>query len=229
MASSFKWILAACILSAIDAGRIRATQPIRYAAADLLPLSPVTRAHLGAGSPGAGSLSVAQLAQAVVEVSDNAAANLLLGLCGGPAGLTRFLRASGDPVTRLDRTEPALNSNLPGDPRDTTTPRAMLATMRRILLGDVLEAGSRDMLRGWLRDCATGKDRLRSGLPQDWSVGDKTGTGQNGAIVDLAWAWPPAPRAPILIACCMSGSDAPLERLEAAQADIAGLAAAAFR
>ena len=228
MASSFKWILAACILAAIDAGRIEPGQPVRYAAADLLPHSPVTRAHLGLGSPGLGSLDVERLAEAVVEVSDNAAANLLLRLCGGPAGLTRFLRASGDPVTRLDRTELALNSNLAGDPRDTTTPQAMLETMRRILLGDILATGSRDTLRGWLRNCATGRNRLRAGLPRDWIVGDKTGTGENGAIVDLAWAWPPPPRAPILIACCMSGSDAPLERLEAAQAAIAGLVTAAY-
>ena len=223
MASSFKWILAACILAAIDAGRIRPGQPVRYAAADLLPHSPVTRAHLGEGS-----LGVERLAEAVVEVSDNAAANLLLRLCGGPAGLTGFLRASGDPLTRLDRTELALNSNLPGDPRDTTTPQAMIATMRRILLGDVLTTGSRDTLRGWLRNCATGRSRLRAGLPRDWVVGDKTGTGENGAIVDFAWAWPPPTRAPILIACCMSGSRAPLERLEAAQAGIGALVAAAL-
>ncbi len=228
MASSFKWLLAACILAGIDAGRIRAGSPVRYAASDLLPHSPVTRAALGAAGSAPGSLSVQQLAEAAVEVSDNAAANLLLGLCGGPAGLTGFLRACGDPATRLDRTELALNANLPGDPRDTTTPHAMLATMRRILLGEVLKAGSRDALRGWLRNCATGRKRLRAGLPRDWIVGDKTGTGGNGAIVDLAWAWPPPPRAPILIACCMSGSNAPLGHLEAAQAGIAGLVAAAL-
>ena len=55
------------------------------------------------------------------------AANLLLPMVGGPEGLTAFMRAHGDSVTRLDRNEPALNENAPDDPRDTTTPAAMAA------------------------------------------------------------------------------------------------------
>ncbi len=58
--------------------------------------------------------------------SDNAAANILLKAMGGPAAFTKFMRSIGDETTRLDRNEPDLNSNLRGDERDTTTPRAMV-------------------------------------------------------------------------------------------------------
>jgi beta-lactamase class A len=163
----------------------------------------------------------------VVEVSDNTAANALLKLVGGPAGLTNYLRGLGDPTTRLDRIELALNSNLPGDPRDTTTPNAMAATMGKILVGDALSPAARARLTGWMKNCRTGLSRLRAGLPPDWVVGDKTGTGENGAVVDDAVASPPK-RAPILIASYLSGSQGSIEALEAAHAMIGGIVAAAF-
>ena len=127
-------------------------------------------------------MTIDALTQASVTVSDNTAANLLLPKIGGPAGLTHFIRSLGDPVTRLDRDEPTLNSNDPGDPRDTTSPRAMVGLMRRTLCGDALSPAGRDRLLGWLRACETGKDRLRAGLPRDWTVGDKTGTGERSAV-----------------------------------------------
>jgi beta-lactamase class A len=223
MASTFKLSLAACVLAGVDAGAFTLDQMVPYTRADLLPHAPVTEANVGQGG-----LSLAALLAAIVEVSDNGAANLLLKLCGGPEGLTRFLRRVGDRETRIDRMELDLNQNLPGDPRDTTTPAAMAATMQTLLLGDALSVASRQRLIGWLRECKTGSGRLRAGLPSGWSAGDKTGTGDNGAVNDLLIGWPPAAGAPILIACYMSGSTAKMERLEAAQARIGALAAAAL-
>jgi beta-lactamase class A len=165
------------------------------------------------------------LCNAAVTVSDNTAANLLLNRIGGPEELTAFLRQCGDKVTRLDRNEPELNTNLPGDERDTTTPRAMAKTMNTILLGDVLSASNRDQLIQWLRDAKTGLGRLRGGLPSDWIAGDKTGTGVNGAANDVAIAWPPG-RKPILIASYLSGSAASPEDLNAAHVAIARSVAA---
>ena len=135
-------------------------------------------------------MTVNDLAAAAVELSDNTAANLLLTLVGGPAALTAWLRALGDPITRLDRNEPTLNSNLPGDKRDTTTPNAMVATMRRILIGNTLAPTSRVRLLDWMKASTPGLHRLRAGLPPNWSAGDKPGTGDNGAVNDLAILWP---------------------------------------
>jgi beta-lactamase class A len=167
-------------------------------------------------------MTVEALAEAAVTVSDHTAANLLLAKIDGPAGFTRFVRAIGDDVTRLDRTEPALNDNDPSDPRDTTSPRAMATTMRRVLCGDVLSAASRERLLGWLRACETGKERLRAGLPAAWTVGDKTGSGQRGAVNDVAIAVPPG-RAPILVAAYLSDGHGELATLAAAHADVGRL------
>jgi len=192
---------------------------VPYGSTDLLEYAPVTREHVAQGS-----MTVDALARAAVTASDNTAANLLLARVGGPAGLTQFVRSLGDLVTRLDRDEPTLNSNDPGDPRDTTSPRAMVSLMRRVLCGDALSPVTRERLLGWLRACETGKDRLRAGLPQDWTVGDKTGSGPRSTINDVAIAVPPG-RAPVLVAAYMSEGSSGLKVLQAAHADVGRLVA----
>jgi beta-lactamase class A len=223
MCSTFKWVLAAAILGEVDHGRLSLDERVPYGPADLLDYAPVARVHVAEGA-----MTVEALAAAAVTLSDNTAANLLLPRIGGPAGLTAFVRACGDPVTRLDRNEPSLNSNLPGDPRDTTSPRAMAGLMRRLLCdGDALTVVSRDKLLGWLRGCQTCARRLRAGLPATWVVGDKTGSGSSNALNDVAIATPPG-RAPVLIACYTSYSAAALATVEAAHAQVGRLIAEVF-
>jgi beta-lactamase class A len=222
MCSTFKWALAAAILAGVDRAKFSLDEPVTYGASDLLEYAPVAREHVHEGS-----LTVDALARAVVTVSDNTAANLLLEKVGGPSGLTRFVRSTGDLVTRLDRTEPALNSNELGDSRDTTSPRAMVGLMREVLCGDTLSNTSRERLLSWLRDCETGKERLRAGFPANWIVGDKTGTGARGATNDVAIALAPG-RAPILVAAYMSEGEAELSSLQAAHADVGRLVAREF-
>ena len=204
MASTFKAALAGAILAEAERGALSLDQEIAFGRADLVPHAPVIEANLERGR-----LPVERLCAAIVEVSDNAAANLLLARIGGPAGLTALLRAAAATrVTRLDRTEPELNANLPGDPRDTTSPAAMVALMRTLLLGDVLRARlARPAASAGWKARPTGLERLRAGLPAGWRAGDKTGNGANGAANDVAIAWPPG-RAPILIACYQSGGNA---------------------
>jgi beta-lactamase class A len=214
MCSTFKWVLAAAVLARVDRAQLSLDERVPYGSTDLLEYAPVAREHVAEGS-----LTVDVLARAAVTVSDNTAANLLLTKIDGPAGLTQFVRGAGDTVTRLDRNEISLNTNEPGDPRDTTSPRAMVGLMREVLCGDVLSSAGRERLLGWLRACETGKTRLRAGLPKDWIAGDKTGTGERGAVNDVAIASPPG-RAPILIASYMSDSDAKLEALVAAHVDV---------
>jgi len=219
MCSTFKAPLAAAVLAQVDAGVLSFNRSIAIEPENILPNSPVTSARLKEGA-----ISVRELCAAIVEVSDNTAANLLLSLIGGPTGLTQFLRGLGDDVTRLDRMELELNTNLPGDPRDTTTPRAMVETMHKLLIGRALSESSRTQLLEWLTNCTTGLKRIRAGLPSDWKTGDKTGTGANGAVNDIAITWPPA-RDPILTAVYMSESKLSTSVLEEAHADIGRLIA----
>jgi beta-lactamase class A len=215
LCSTFKVALAAAWLAKVDRGRSSLNEQITFGDADLTDYAPVIRANLRLGR-----LSLEQLCAAVVELSDNAAANLLLEPLGGPAGFTRIVRGWGDGVTRLDRYEEQLGTNLPGDVRDTTSPAAMLGLMRRLLVEDVLTPASRAKLIGWMEGATTGLKRLRSGLPRSWKVGDKTGNGRNGAANDIAIGWPPG-ASPILIACYMSGGTVEPKQRDAGHAAVA--------
>ncbi|MBE7196470.1 MAG: class A beta-lactamase [Parafilimonas terrae] len=225
MCSTFKVLAVAAVLARVEAGTETLDALVSYGAGDLLSYAPVARKALET-SGGTGRLSVNDLCAAAIEWSDNTAANLLLVRLGGPEGLTAWLRSIGDPITRLDRNEPTLNSALPGDPRDTTTPEAMRATLGRILLGSVLTPPSRDRLEHWMVGSQTGSARLRAGLPKDWTVGDKTGTGVNGTVNDVAILRPPG-RAPLFAAVYSTGSSQPAAAIEAAHAEIGRLIAAA--
>ncbi len=143
---------------------------------------------------------------------------------GGPAGVTAFLRETGDQVTRLDRTEPTLNEGRPGDPRDTTTPFAMAATLQRLVLGNVLLPASRSQLADWLVAGRTGATRLRAGVPADWRVGEKTGTNNIGTANDVGVLWPPR-RAPLVVTAFVTESTAPPDAQDAAIAAVARLVA----
>lgn len=200
MCSTFKFLAAALMLARVDRGEEKLDRRIVFAANDLVPYSPATKEHVGAGG-----MTVDAICAAAVTLSDNTAGNLMLASFGGPAGLTAFARALGDTVTRLDRIETALNEGTPGDPRDTTSPLAMLATMQNLVAGDVLSSESRERLIGWLVASKTGDKRLRAGMPASWRIGDKTGTGGNGSANDIAVAWPPR-RAPVFVTAYYTGS-----------------------
>lgn len=215
MCSTHKALSAAAVLARVDRGEDRLDRRVRFGAGEVLPYSPGTEAQ--AGSDG---MTLAALCEAAVTLSDNTAANLMLGAIGGPAGLTAFLRGLGDEDTRLDRTEPALNEALPGDPRDTTSPLAMAADLDRLVLGQALSPASRGQLAAWLVACKTGDARLRAGVPPGWRVGDKTGTGERGTANDVGVFWPPG-RAPVVVAAFITGSAAPPDAQSAAIADVA--------
>jgi beta-lactamase class A len=184
----------------------RARQPglhdrlIRYGPADVLAWAPVTSEHVDSG------MTVDALCDAAMTVSDNTAANLLVGLIGGPAAVTAYARSLGDTVSRIDRLEPDLNVTTPGDIRDTSTPAQMATNLRTLVLGDALPAAARERFVSLLKANTTGDKAVRAGVPRQWVVGDKTGSGAQGEYNDVAIAWPPG-RAPVIIAVYTAPND----------------------
>lgn len=226
MCSTFKLPMVAACLREADRGRLDLSEVVSYGRRDLLPWAPVTRENVGAGG-----LSLARLAQAAQEQSDGAAANLLVRRLGGPEAVTALWREMGDDVSRLDRYEPDMALVLSGDLRDTTTPLAMAKLVRRIAAGDLLTERSRERLLGWMKNTRTGTRRLRAGLPADWPVGNKTGTGRAEGTTnkcnDVAVAFPPGRRGIIVAAYYDSGEYTPQveARHEAVLAQVGRIAA----
>lgn len=214
MCSTFKLPLAGAVLNRVDRNAEQLDRMVRISRNELLPVSPVTSAAVD------NQVSVERLVAAALEDSDNTAANLLLRSVGGPRAFTGWLREIGDPSTRLDRYEPELNSALLGDQRDTTTPKTMAETTRRLLFGDVLSASSKERLAASMVASTTGLNLLRAGLPRDWRVGDKSGRGGNGSTNNVAVIWPPGEE-PVIVAVYLADCAAPLSAREAAIAEIA--------
>ncbi|MEO5559413.1 MAG: class A beta-lactamase [Dokdonella sp.] len=219
MCSTFKLLAVAAVLARVDRGAEGLDRRIVFGNKAVLSYAPITRLHVG--EPG---MTVAELCEAAITVSDNTAANMLLARLDGPSSVTAFVRGLGDTVTRLDRMEPDLNVGSPGDVRDTTTPDAMLATLQSVLLGQVLTDVSRERLLAWLRATSTGVDRLRAGLPAGWTACDKTGSGSHAETNDVAIFFPPQ-RKPLLVTAYYAASSADAATRSAVLAEVGRIAA----
>lgn len=229
MCSTFKLLLVAAVLNRVDGGEEGLDRRVTYAKAQLLPHAPIAEQHLARGY-----MTIEELCAAAIDYSDNTSANLLLATIGGPPAYTAYTRSLGDSVTRLDRTELALNSCIPGDPRDTTAPAAAAADIQRVTLGSALSRASRARLIALLESNTTGDTRLRAGLPRTWVVGDKTGTGiptnsfgDSDTANDIAIAWPPN-RAPIVIAVYLTQCKLRATQRDAAIASVGQIVASTF-
>ncbi|MGQ3176611.1 MAG: class A beta-lactamase [Blastomonas fulva] len=183
MCSTFKLPLAAMVLENAHKSRLSMADPLPVTDSDMVVYSPYVEAQRAKTPPEA--VTVEGAASAAVSLSDNTAANLLLDRLGGPQSFTAWLRGKRDSVTRLDRREPELNENALGDPRDTTTPAAMAETTRSLVVGNAIPVGQQRLLYRWMENTSTGLKRIRGGLPQGWSAGDKTGSCGN-AFNDVA-------------------------------------------
>lgn len=218
MCSTFKAVVAATVLSKADAGKLSLDARLPVREQDMLSHAPVTRLHVGK------DLTVRDLCRAMMTTSDNPAANLLLGVVGGPPAVTAFLRASGDRVTRNDRLEPEMNQFTPGDPRDTTSPAAMAASLQRLVLGSVLAPASRAQLADWLVDNETGADCLRAGLPARWRVGDRTGSNGVDTRNAIAVLWPRTGGTPWVLTAYLQGAGGTNAQRDAVLARVGALA-----
>jgi beta-lactamase class A len=217
MCSTFKASVAACVLARIDRGEDGLDQIVPFGQKDIQSYAPVAKANLAKGG-----MAVAEACRGAVEVSDNTCANLLVARIGGPEALTDFWRTTGDAVTRLDHYEPLMSRSRPPDTSDTTSPAAMAGNLRRFILTDVLSNASRALLTGWMRNCGTGTDLLRAGMPSGWAVADKTGSNGRDVVGDIAVAWP-EPDGPIVMAAYTQGGSATTPQLRRLLAELGKL------
>jgi beta-lactamase class A len=216
--STFKALASAALLDQLEPADL--DRRVTYTSADLEPNSPVSEKHVADG------LTLREAMDAAIRYSDNTAANLILDELGGPAGFEQDLRAIGDEVTEAERYEIELSSAVPGEVRDTTSPRASATNLRKYVLSDELTEDDRALLTDWLKNNLTGDETIRAGVPAGWVVGDKTGTGDYGTRNDIAVLWPPDGD-PIVLAVMSSKSekDAPRDNRLIAEATKIAVAA----
>ncbi|WP_034912322.1 class A beta-lactamase [Erwinia sp. 9145] len=211
--STFKAFACGALLYQADAGKNDLNKTTRVTREEMIPYAPVTETLIGQ------SVSLDRLCAATMRTSDNVAANKIVTSIGGPEGMTRFMREIGDSVTRLDRREPDLNEATPGDLRDTTTPAAAVASLRKLVLGNALSGASREKLTRWMIEDAVGGPLLRAGIPSTWRIADRTGAGGHGSRSVIAVMWPPS-HAPVVVAVFITETTATLAARNAAIAEL---------
>lgn len=214
MNSTVKTLVCGATLARSDQGTLSLDEALPIGKKDVLSYAPVTKTRVGL------TLSIGDLCLAALDMSDNTAANLLEARVGGPQAVTAFLRSMGDRTTRVDRTEPDLNDFSAGDERDTTTPSAMSATLKALLLGDVLKPESRRQLASWMSHGSVTGKLLRSAAPTSWSISDKSGSGEQSRNI-VALLSPPG-KAPWIVALYISDARADFSTRDAALKELAG-------
>nr|WP_321463108.1 class A beta-lactamase [uncultured Cohaesibacter sp.] len=213
MNSTFKSFACGALLAKVDRQEAKLETAVAIKAEDILSWAPVSEEHVG------GTLTQGELCAAAITMSDNTAANKILEAIGGPSGLTAFMRSIGDNVTRLDRTEPDLNVTGPGEERDTTSPTAALASLKKLLHGDVLTDTSQAQLNKWMEDGKVTGNLIRKTLPKGWKVADKSGSGSLGSRGIIAMLTPPE-RKPIYMVIYLSKSQTDATTRDALIADL---------
>lgn len=214
LSSTFKAFACAAVLSRVDQGAEQLDRVIEIQESDLVTYSPVTEKRIGTEG-----MTLSDLCNAAVTLSDNTAGNIILQSLGGPEGFTNYMRTIGDPMTHLDRWETTLNEGAPNDMRDTTTPQAAANSLHTVLLGDVLSASSRQQIIDWMRSDQVAGALFRSAVPTEWQIADKTGAGGHGSRSIIAVMWPPQ-RKPIIATVYMTDNSAEFADRNAAIAEI---------
>ncbi len=162
--------------------------------------APITVKYLNFG------MTIEELCDAALKYSDNAAMNLLMKELGGPTAVNDSINSNGQYIFQINRWEPELNSALPGDKRDTVTPKSMMFLLKNYLFSNVLGASEQNQLLTWMIENTTGDNRIRSGVPKGWKVADKTGTGSYGTTNDIGVLFPPHHK-PIIVAIYFTQND----------------------
>nr|WP_030070015.1 class A beta-lactamase [Halomonas alkaliantarctica] len=214
MSSTFKTLACGALLAQVDEGQLALDTEVSFEESELVTYSPVTEQYAG-HQP----MTLFELCDATMTTSDNTAANLVLQALGGPESITAFARSMDDPVTRLDRFETELNEATPGDERDTTTPNAMLATLEKLVLGEVLSGESRQQLEDWMKGNAVADSLFRAAMPFDWVIADRTGAGGYGSRSITAIIWPPE-QVPMVVVFYITETEASFDARNAAIASL---------
>ncbi|VXB14739.1 class A beta-lactamase [Brevundimonas sp. G8] len=197
--STFKAFLAVATLERVQREEEQLDRAVAVTRADMIPHAPVTEKAIGR------TLTIRELMQAAVEVSDNPAANILIREMGGIAVWRSWWPTFGDTTTVISRLEPDLNTALPNDPRDTCLPDQTIANIRELAFSDRLTPAHDQLISGWMIASPTGANRIKAGAPEGWTVAHKTGTGANGATNDIGMLTPLS-GSPVLLAAYFTGA-----------------------
>lgn len=126
--------------------------------------------------PQGGTLPLGRLLAYAVSQSDNIACDRLIDFAGGPGAVDGYLKKLGITEIRITATERTMHLATENQRINTARPSALCSLFDRFLQGELLPQRETAWLRGLLEGCATGRNKLRAGLPPEVRLGHKTGS-----------------------------------------------------
>ena len=246
MASTVKVAIAVQLLTKIEQGELALNTMVEVTPADLHPGSGTLTALFN--KPGV-QLSVQNLLELMMVISDNSATDILLRLAGGAGAVQNRLKQLGVQGMSVDRSIIELLADLQGvalppadqwtpgfyekleaqrlpdartkavaqfatDPRDTSTPAAMVDLLTKIYQGTALKPDSRAVLLGVMERCQSGVNRIRGYLPPNTLLAHKTGSLGATATDDVGYITLPDDAGHVAIAVFVGPSTQPTAERE---------------
>ena len=174
MQSVFKLPLAMTVLDAVDRGALRLDQPVHVAPSDFV--SDRQHSPIRDRNPDGVTLPLADLLEAAASGSDGTAADMLLGLVGGPGAVTTFVRGLGVDGLTVAVTEKDMGRDPQAQFQNWATPEGAVAVLSALDAGHGLSAESQAHLLRLLTETGTGPGRIKGRLPEGTPVAHKTGS-----------------------------------------------------
>lgn len=192
-ASTYKAIASGILLNKVAPSELN--KKVEINESEIVANSPVTEQYIGK------IMSLKALIKASMLQSDNTANNKIMQELGGVNGLKHELVQLGDDVSEPQRLEPELNYFDPNSKADTTTPRAAAQTLNSILTSNEMNESNLSLLKQTMIENKTGDTLIKAGMPNSYTVGDKSGQALTYATRnDLAFIYPKGQDKPIILA-----------------------------
>ena len=192
-ASTYKAIASGILLNKVAPSELN--KKVEINESEIVANSPVTEQYIGK------TMSLKALIKASMLQSDNTANNKIMQELGGVNGLKHELVQLGDDVSEPQRLEPELNYFDPNSKADTTTPRAAAQTLNSILTSNEMNGSNLSLLKQTMIENKTGDTLIKAGMPNSYTVGDKSGQALTYATRnDLAFIYPKGQDKPIILA-----------------------------
>ncbi len=174
MMSTFKFPLALAVLEQLEKRQLPLDTEIYVGKS---ALKPDTYSPLREKFPeGDFNMPVSELLHYCVSLSDNNAADLLIGYIGGTPVLQHYLNKLGisDMIVRV--TEEQMHQHPESPLLNTTRPSTAVQLLDRFISKKLLSDPYQSFLERILTETATGTDKLKGLLPPGTAIGHKTGS-----------------------------------------------------
>jgi beta-lactamase class A len=182
MQSVFKLPLTIYAFHLVEQGKFTLDQPIRFLKSDRF--SPHTYSPLQDKYPDADvDVPLRELLRLSSSLSDNAAADIIVRIVGGPAAVDGYIKTLGIEGFHLQDGEHELHRDPAAQYRNWFEPAGAVQLLRRLSGNSPLNPEHTALLLTWLAESPTGLHRIKGNLPPGTVVMHKTGTsGTSGGV-----------------------------------------------